>query len=423
MALITGEIGLQMPEPFGDLCRIDARVGEAHEVLALSWLGPTKMHARTHRDTGRVEDRAPKILNFGESLQPHRFGDVRKKVERRIRLITVDPGCLVQERDCRVAPLPQDRQDMARSGLVARKPLEGAVLNEMIGTRLVIDVELGNDVDDLARPDRGAQSPTRHREFLREGIENDTALGHAFQRGERSASTRVADVEVRLIAKYHEVVPLNEIGEARELFRRALGAERILQVIQNEKTRSRRDGFLQRAKVYFKTVLSLDVAVGNGNATVELDLRLVDGITGVRVEDLVTRVHEGQHELADDGLASWLHRNIVRRIGEVVRSAHVGCQGVPQGRNTSIRTIASLAVLDRLERCLDHVERCRNVQVAYMERIDAMTLGCKSGRFGRHRKSCFGAQVGDAPRKLDSGSRSEERRVGKECRSRWSPYH
>ena len=24
---------------------------------------------------------------------------------------------------------------------------------------------------------------------------------------------------------------------------------------------------------------------------------------------------------------------------------------------------------------------------------------------------------------LDAGHRSEERRVGKECRSRWSPYH
>ena len=24
---------------------------------------------------------------------------------------------------------------------------------------------------------------------------------------------------------------------------------------------------------------------------------------------------------------------------------------------------------------------------------------------------------------VDDGSRSEERRVGKECRSRWSPYH
>ena len=27
------------------------------------------------------------------------------------------------------------------------------------------------------------------------------------------------------------------------------------------------------------------------------------------------------------------------------------------------------------------------------------------------------------PKALASGARSEERRVGKECRSRWSPYH
>ena len=30
---------------------------------------------------------------------------------------------------------------------------------------------------------------------------------------------------------------------------------------------------------------------------------------------------------------------------------------------------------------------------------------------------------GDALVATSSGSRSEERRVGKECRSRWSPYH
>ena len=36
-----------------------------------------------------------------------------------------------------------------------------------------------------------------------------------------------------------------------------------------------------------------------------------------------------------------------------------------------------------------------------------------------------GAEVGDAVGKESSLSnwRSEERRVGKECRSRWSPYH
>ena len=32
---------------------------------------------------------------------------------------------------------------------------------------------------------------------------------------------------------------------------------------------------------------------------------------------------------------------------------------------------------------------------------------------------CVLVHRGDA----DAGARSEERRVGKECRSRWSPYH
>ena len=31
--------------------------------------------------------------------------------------------------------------------------------------------------------------------------------------------------------------------------------------------------------------------------------------------------------------------------------------------------------------------------------------------------------IGNARRRKEQSSRSEERRVGKECRSRWSPYH
>ena len=40
-------------------------------------------------------------------------------------------------------------------------------------------------------------------------------------------------------------------------------------------------------------------------------------------------------------------------------------------------------------------------------------------------KYCYKITDGthDSPKATDSGKRSEERRVGKECRSRWSPYH
>src|SRR2546429_2018677 len=43
----------------------------------------------------------------------------------------------------------------------------------------------------------------------------------------------------------------------------------------------------------------------------------------------------------------------------------------------------------------------------------ADTLPVDRGRFGRDTRSLLGL----------FGERSEERRVGKECRSRWSPYH
>src|SRR5256885_17231969 len=50
--------------------------------------------------------------------------------------------------------------------------------------------------------------------------------------------------------------------------------------------------------------------------------------------------------------------------------------------------------------------------------------------FGKLHIRLFGVGSVRAPwrwrtlwRRLAAGSRSEERRVGKECRSRWSPYH
>ena len=55
---------------------------------------------------------------------------------------------------------------------------------------------------------------------------------HSFERCERNATSRVADVEVGLVTQHHEVVACDELGEARELVRRALGAEGVLQVVR-----------------------------------------------------------------------------------------------------------------------------------------------------------------------------------------------
>ena len=43
--------------------------------------------------------------------------------------------------------------------------------------------------------------------------------------------------------------------------------------------------------------------------------------------------------------------------------------------------------------------------------------------FGAKRLPEIGASFGKSIKEFKRGLRSEERRVGKECRSRWSPYH
>src|SRR5256885_3339235 len=53
--------------------------------------------------------------------------------------------------------------------------------------------------------------------------------------------------------------------------------------------------------------------------------------------------------------------------------------------------------------------------------------GCRAGRTECHLDTAGEEADEDIPRnkstETDLSSRSEERRVGKECRSRWSPYH
>src|SRR5258708_39491900 len=55
-----------------------------------------------------------------------------------------------------------------------------------------------------------------------------------------------------------------------------------------------------------------------------------------------------------------------------------------------------------------------------LEEVEAMSV--IAFEIARDPTSCF-LNVGSSLIKRERQSRSEERRVGKECRSRWSPYH
>ena len=120
-----------------------------------------------------------------------------------------------------------------------------------------------------------------------------------------------------------------------------------------------------------KPVSGLAVAVRHGHAAVELDLRLVDGIAGIRVEHLVAGVHEREDELADHRLAAGFDRHVVDAVGHAVRGADVGGQSLAQRRYAGVGTVAGPAVGDRLDRASTTFCRRRQIEVAEVERIDA----------------------------------------------------
>ena len=83
-------------------------------------------------------------------------------------------------------------------------------------------------------------------------------------------------------------------------------------------------------------------------------------------------------------------------------------------REGAVRALASRRLVDpSLERLIDDSRQPAPLRVAALEGLAERTLA--DGRFG------FLLKRLDAD--LPSLSRSEERRVGKECRSCWSPYH
>src|SRR5256885_9650189 len=87
--------------------------------------------------------------------------------------------------------------------------------------------------------------------------------------------------------------------------------------------------------------------------------------------------------------------------------------GIRDYKVTGVQTCA-LPIFARID-ALDHLQRAR---IAELER-HARRRGGLLQR-GRHVLGLGAGQHGECT--LGSG-RSEERRVGKECRSRWSPYH
>ena len=139
------------------------------------------MQPRAHRNAGFVQQGLSEGIIVDKALVLHCLGDVREQVERGIRPEAAHAFDGVENLHRRVAPLLEGCQNLLRLRLVSGEPFNGSVLDEVVRAGLVVDVELGDDVDDLFRPDGSTKTPSGHCELFREGIENHAPLSHTWQ--------------------------------------------------------------------------------------------------------------------------------------------------------------------------------------------------------------------------------------------------
>src|SRR6266516_4490261 len=100
-----------------------------------------------------------------------------------------------------------------------------------------------------------------------------------------------------------------------------------------------------------------------------------------------------------------------------------------------LRILAAIAAHGSVTKAAHHLNYSQPAVSHHLARLEAETGARLVQRIGRgirltpegqhlaHRATEIVGRVDTAAAELAAMVRSEERRVGKECRSRWSPYH
>src|SRR3712207_5947068 len=94
-------------------------------------------------------------------------------------------------------------------------------------------------------------------------------------------------------------------------------------------------------------------------------------------------------------------------------------------------TMDTDTLVECIEACFDCAQTCTSCadaclgeeMVEHMRRCVTMCLNCSDVCAATGRVLSRQTEFEPAMARADLQARSEERRVGKECRSRWSPYH
>ncbi len=127
---------------------------------------------------------------------------------------------------------------------------------------------------------------------------------------------------------------------------------------------------MQPLEVNHKVLFPFEVSVGNGLAPVKLDLGLVDREPGVRVKDLVSRVHEGHQKFADGRFTSRLDRHILHAADDSAGGLDMFRQYFSQLRYAGIGAISGFTVIHGPYGGLHNIGGCLKIQITDMKGVD-----------------------------------------------------
>src|SRR3712207_9307315 len=98
-----------------------------------------------------------------------------------------------------------------------------------------------------------------------------------------------------------------------------------------------------------------------------------------------------------------------QKLIDYIEDAHALEQNISRMLDSMISTTEDPEIEEMLRH---HKEETERQEQRLRERLDGLGVGTSTRK-----------QAQTIAAALMKGARSEERRVGKECRSRWSPYH
>src|SRR3989441_2608199 len=143
---------------------------------------------------------------------------------------------------------------------------------------------------------------------------------------------------------------------------------------------------------------------------------LAGGASRIAEGDLTVSVTPTTHDEVGQLTEVFTHMTESLKERDVAISSHI---------QTITKQVRELAALNKISMAISTTLELDKL-LATVLRLLIQNVGFANARlvlYDSERRVAYGSRMAGVPEKVDREWRSEERRVGKECRSRWSPYH